>query len=1123
MKLNVHSYFLRKHRKIIQKLLIMKLTTLILLTACLQVSANGVSQNVTLSEKSASLHKVFKEINKQTGYQFFYKDDLLSQAGKVELKVNNTPLAEVLNLCFKNLPITYSIIDKTIVLKPKEKITEKTETVQAFIPPPLPPVPVKGTVKDADGKGLTGVSVVIKGAKQGTATDENGNYTINAKSGDQLVFSFVGFASQTVSVQKEGSILNIKLIATKAELDDVVVVGYGVQRKVSMTSAVTQIKGEEVARRPVSNLQQALQGQAPGLTVLDRGGEPGRTSATMRIRGITTFSGNNSGNSSPLIIVDGVEQTFFNLNPEDVENISILKDASSTAIYGSRAANGVVLVTTKRAKAGKVKVTYNGYYATQKSTNSPQMMDEESYMRYEQLAYTNSGIAIPNRYTDANIQAWVTATDRYKYPYANTWFQTVLQTAPQFSNNFSFSGGNEFSKTRVSFRSLEQGGIAPNHNASIRELRVNNDFKISDKLKLSTDINYRYNYSSKPYSPDIFNRFLHGTLWAVPKYPDGTYGLSPQNFNPLLIAEQSGYDRIATHYMYGTARLDYELIKDLTFTAQLSGVVNYQEQKTFQNAFTNKDVNTGGVYSVANNTLTEARTRYYELTTNYLVNYRKQIKKHELKGLAGYSEIYNNGNSISAYRERFYNNDIQSLGQGASDATRNNGGSDYEYGLRSVFARINYAFDSKYLLEVNGRYDGSSRFASENQYSFFPSFSTAWRMSRESFFQKLNLPINELKLRGSWGKTGNQTVPLYSYYSSLSQGSYTFGGSAATSFSATSLADRTITWETNTQTDIGIEGEIFKNHVIFSIDYYKKRTEGILLALPLPTVIGFTSSNQNAGIIDNKGWEFALSYRNNDHTVHYSLSGNMAISTNNVVDLKGAGPFISGNDLDPRYIVAVGLPFNAHWGYKTAGYFQSQAEINAYPTIAAGTKPGDVKYVDLNNDGKINADDMTMIGNPFPKYTFGLNSEVSYKDFTLNLFFQGAAAVDTRISGAMSELGIAEGFTTKLVTGNYWSTTNTNARFPLPRKNDFRNVSTSDRMILDGSYLRLKNIQLTYSLNMSLCKKLKIAGARVYVSATNLLTFSKLNEWNLDPEAESGRVSYYPQTRLVTFGLNLNF
>ncbi len=983
---------------------------------------------------------------------------------------------------------------------------------------------VKGTIRSSvDQSPIEGASVLVKGSKTGTQTNAAGQFSLSAKPTDQLVISSVGFASSTVNMSDISGALDLQLVPSKSELEDVVVVGYGAQKKITMTSSVSQIKGAELTRRPVSNLQQALQGQAAGLTVLDRGGEPGRTSATMRIRGTTTFSGNSSGNSSPLIIVDGVEQTFFNLNPEDVETISVLKDASSTAIYGSRAANGVILVTTKRGSAGKTTVTYNGYFAMQNSTNDPVQMELETYMRYQVLAYTNSGLTIPARFQESSIQAWVSATDRNKYPLPNIWFQNVLRSAPQYSHNISISGGGENSRTRVSLRSSGQDGIAPGYDASIREMRVNNDLKISDKLKLSTDMNYRFNYSNSPYRGDAFNFFLHGSLWTAPKYDDGTYGLSPQNNNPLMFLEKSGYNKISTHYLYGTAKLDYEVVKNLTLTGQLSGVFNYQEQKAYQNAYSNRDAITGGSLTVANNLLTEGRSRFTELTTNFLANYQKTIKKHEFKGLLGFSEIYNNGNSISAYRERFYNNDIQSLGQGTNDATKNNGGSDYEFGLRSFFARFNYAYDSKYLLEVNGRYDGSSRFAAENQYSFFPSFSAAWRLSRESFFQKLNLPVNELKLRGSWGQTGNQTVPLYSYYSSLSSGSYTFGGTAVTSFSATSLADRTITWETNTQTDLGIDGTLFNNHWNFSIDYYKKRTEGILLALPLPAVIGFTSSNQNAGIIDNKGWEFTLGYKNNKNKVQYSFLGNFAISTNNVVDLKGSGPFISGSDLDPRYIVAEGVPFNSHWGYKTDGYFQTASEIAAYPTIATGTKPGDVKYVDLNNDGKINADDMTVIGNPFPKFTFGLNSEVSYRNFSLNIFFQGAAKVDTRISGALAEMGIFEGFTHQIFAGNYWTPTNTNAKFPLPRKSDQRNVNTSDRQIIDGSYLRLKNIQLTYTLSPSVSKKLGIKGANVYTSATNLVTFSKLNEWSLDPEAESGRVTYFPQTRMVTIGANINF
>ncbi len=1109
--------FLPPGRKAITKaLLIMKLIPVFLLAVSLQVKAEGFSQTITLSEKSITLQKIFKKINRQSGFQFFYKDALLNKAGKIDVDVKNATLQQVLDICFKNLPLTYAVVEKTIVIR------EKPVTVQTADEPQSTFAEISGTVKDEKGEPIAGVSIVIKGTAKGTSTNEQGVFTVDANEGDQIEFSIIGYKKKSITVGK-AAIINIVMEIEATEEKDIVVIGYGVQRKVSTTSAISQIKSEDLVRRPVSNLQQALQGQAPGLTVLDRGGEPGKSAATIRVRGITTFSG-NSDNSSPLIIVDGVEQPMFNINPEDVESISVLKDASSTAIYGSRAANGVLLITTKRAKAGKVQIGYSGYYAVQKSMNDPENMETSAYMQYEQLAYTNQGLAVPDKYSDSAINAWVNATDRYKFPHANTWFQTVLRSAPQHSHTISLSGGNDFSRTRVSMRYMDQDGIAPNYGANIREFRISNDMQLRSKLKLSTDFNYRYNLAKSPFATDVFNRFLHGTLFAAPQYSDGTYGLSPQGFNPLLLAEQSGYRHLATNFLFANGRLDYNVLEGLTLTAQVSATMQFSEEKAYRNTVNNFDSLTGRRYQVANSALTETRNRYREITTNYLANYMKQIGRHEVKGLLGFSELYNNGNNLTAYRERFYNNDIQSIGQGANDATKDNGGNEYKFGLRSYFARFNYAFDQKYLLEVNGRYDGSSRFTGDKQYSFFPSFSAAWRLTKEAFFANLNTPFTELKIRGSWGQTGNQTVPLYSYFASLSQGSYTFGGQAAPTLSQTVLADPTISWETNTQTDIGLEGALFDNRLTFSADYYKKRTTDILLALPLPVVTGFASSSQNAGTIDNTGFEFSLGYRDNFHKIKWGISANMAINKNEVIDLNGGGPFINSSyDLDPRYIVMVGLPFNAHWGYKTDGYFQSQAEIDTYPTIAPNTKPGDVKYVDLNKDGQINADDWTMIGNPFPKYTFGAVADISYQGFTLNMLFQGAADVDTRLSGALSEYGIFEGFTHKIVTDNYWTPDRPDAKFPLPRKSDQRNVNTSDRLIIDGSYLRLKNLQLAYAVPASVLKKTGLTTARIYLSATNLLTFSKLNEWDLDPEVQSGRGDYFPQTRLYTLGVNLNF
>ena len=495
-----------------------------------------------------------------------------------------------------------------------------------------------------------------------------------------------------------------------------------------------------------------------------------------------------------------------------------------------------------------------------------------------------------------------------------------------------------------------------------------------------------------------------------------------------------------------------------------------------------------------------------------------------MKALAGYSQISNKQTFLSAYRERFYNNDITSIGQGANDGTKSNTGSDAAYGLRSYFGRINYAYAGKYLLEVNGRYDGSSRFADNKRYSFFPSFSAGWRIAQENFFAPLLPVVNDLKLRGSYGTTGNQSVDLYSYYDALTATSYTFNGVPVQGYRQTTLANTDLGWESTTQLDLGLDAAFLDRRLTVTADYYRKLTSDILLNLDIPATVGLNAPPQNAGAVENKGIELAVNYSSKQTgKVRYNIGANVSYNENKVTDLKGTGPYITGSDIDPRYIIKTGLPINTLWGYQTDGLFQTQEEINKYPTLAANTKPGDVKYVDRNNDGKIDANDMTAIGVSFPKYTFGLNAGIQYNGFELNILLQGAAKVDTRLSGALAEMGNQEGFTHKIYTNNYWTPENTNARFPRPVKYDLRNVATSDRLVIDGSYLRLKNIQLAYHVPAAISQRAFLRNARIYVSATNLFTISKLNEWNLDPEAESGRAVYYPQTSLYTVGINLQF
>lgn len=1090
-----------------------------------------LDQTVTLHITHQPLKEALQEIERTANVRFSYLPKAVEAEQRITFASRNERLSEVLTRLLTPIRIRFQVNGRQIMLTPMGP------AVPAAIPSKGPSFeaterPVSGKVATENGEPLVGVSIVLKGTTRGTTTNASGEFQFNIpENGGTLVFSFVGYEPQEVAVGNRTS-LSITLKATQNSLNEVVVVGYGTQKRGSLTNSVSQIGGEELTRRPVSNVQQSLQGQMPGVTVLDRGGSPGRSNASIRVRGVTTFNINSSstsgydlGKNDALVIVDGIEQRLQDINPDDIETISILKDASSTAIYGSRATNGVVLITTKRAKGAKVSVDYHGYYAIQNSINTPKNMDLEPYMRLQVAAYTNAGAALPARFTEESIKTWVSATDREKYPLPNVWFQKMLQAAPQQNHTLSIAGGSEALRTRLSIRYQDQDGVITHYNSKIGEIRLNSDYTAAKNLRFTGDVNYRYNYSLQP-TVDPINIMFHGSLWAVPKYADGTYGLSTQGNNPLMYAEIGGDSKRYTDYLAGYVKGEWDIFPGLTFSTQIAGRGQFVAEKNFTNAYTNTDKNTGIVKTVGNNSLTEVRNSLREYTLNSLLTYEKSFGVHTLKALAGYSQIGNTQTFLTAYRERFYNNDITSIGQGANDGTKSNTGNDAVYGLRSYFGRINYDYDGKYLLEVNGRYDGSSKFTGNKQYSFFPSFSAGWRVSKERFWQSIAPVVGDLKLRGSWGKTGNQSVDLYSYYAALAASGYTFGGAAVQGYRQTTLANTSLGWESTTQLDLGLDAAFLQRRLNVTVDYYKKRTDDILLNLDIPATIGLTAPPQNAGSVENKGWEFSASYRSGTSAsgFRYSIGANLSINENKVVDLKGTGPYITGTDINPRYIIAKGLPINTLWGYKTAGLFQTDQEITEYKaTYAANTKPGDVKYLDINKDGKIDANDMTNIGNSFPKYSFGLNADFSYKNFELNLLFQGTADVDVRLSGALAEMGNQEGFTHKIYTGNYWTPTHTDARFPRPIKFDLRNVATSDRLVLDGSYFRLKNVQLAYNLPAGVTQKLRLNRLRVYTSATNLFTISKLNEWNLDPEVESGRAVYYPQTSLYTVGLNLNF
>jgi len=1075
----------------------------------LEVSAASYAQQVSVNFKRTPVKEVLNELTRQTGYNFICDPAIINKSAPVTIKANKATLHNVLNLCFDNLSveIVYGD-DNTVVIKQKKPPVITTAEQQ---------VRITGRVTDPKKQTLPGVTVKVKENQMVTTTNRDGDFTIDAQPNNTLIFSFIGYVTQEVVIGNRTTV-DVVLEEQTTSLNDVVVVGYATQKKVSLTSAVSVIKADDIARRPVTNTIQAFQGLSPGFTILDKGGAPGRANVTARIRGITTLSGNN-----PLILVDNLEQAINNINPDDIESVSILKDAAATSIYGSRAATGVILITTKRAKNGPVTANFNSYVGIQQLANHPNSINTVDYLKQQNAAYVNAGRA--PFYSDDLIAAYSSdaAKDRIKYPLANDWFNQVFSNALQHNENFSVSGGSDKFKGLVNIRNFQQNGIIKNVSANVQEVRINTDLIASSKFNFNFDGNYRKNYSTQPQDIDnVYFNTLHNSQLTVPRYPDGSYGLSAQGNNPLSSAEQSGYNKDYFDNISFNLRGNWNIVKGLSFNTQYGVTSTFDRQKIFTASYSFTDQNNPSRTKIRTlNSLTENRADTYLETINSTLNYNLDINKHGIKILGGYSQIFNSASNLGAFRNTFYNNEIQAISAGASSSKDNNG-NDVTSGLRSYFASLNYNFSDKYLFEVNGRYDGSSKFTGDNLYSFFPSFSAGWRISQEKFWQPLSGVIQDIKLRGSWGKTGNQTVDNYTFYDAINTRNYNYGGAASTGYAALDYANTGIKWETTRQTDIGLDMSFLNSKLNVTVDYYDKLTSGILLNLPIAGVIGLNAPIQNAGVVSNKGWEFGLDYNNMDNAFKYSMNFNISNNKNEVLDLKGTGPYITGSSLDGLYATNVGMPINVLWGFKTDGYYKDANDVAKSAKYDPNTFPGDLKYVDLDGDGKITAADRANLGDEFPHYTFGLVSNLQYKNFDFYISVQGAIQQKARISGAIIAAGANESFVIDLAN-DYWTPDNTDARYPRPQKNTEKNTQISDHWVVEMGYARIKALQLGYTFPKSVTDFLKIRKLRMYVSGTNLFTVSQANKWGLDPEFPTGRLSYYPQTKVYTFGVNVNF
>lgn len=1070
-----------------------------------------LDKKISVSLKEISLGEALTYLKKQNNIRFIYSNNSINMDQLVSIDVQEETLKTVLDQLLKSIGIDYEVVKGRIILgktpKKLSSITLSTNHINSY--------PVSGLITDQKGQSIPGVSVKEKGASNGTVTDINGNFKLVVKDeASILVFSYVGFETQEVPVQSRSQI-NVTLKEDSQALSEVVVVGYGTQKKVSMTSAVSTVSADDLNQRTNKNISSSLQGMATGLTILDRGGSPGNANFSMFIRGVTTL-----GNNNPLVVVDGIEMDMNDIDPNNIATVSVLKDAASTAIYGSRGANGVILITTMRGKAGAFKVNYNSSLDLQSLTVVPEHMETEAYLRLQNTAFQNR--KSNPLYSEDNIRKYVSGEDRLKFPSPNVFFDEVIKkNAPMQRHALSLSGGTDKMSTNFMLNYFDQQGIYPNQNSQRYSVRMNNDLRLSDAIKISADLSLsrkdRYTFRDED---NVYHRMLHSSQFTVPRYPDGTYGFSKQGHSPLAWTDTEivGATDATTDGSIINLQGSWTPLKGLTFNSQyafdfnkyssLTNIPTYQVRDYFNNSIITKQNNV--------NQLSENRNESLQKTWNNTLEYKLQKNVHNIGLLAGYSEISYDFQESSSNGRNFYNNDLRDLSQG-EPLNRNISSSYRDWGLRSVFGRANYSFKEKYIAEFNMRYDGSSRFPEENRYTFFPSVAAAWRISEESFWQPLKNTINEFKLRASWGETGNQNVGLYTYFNNLNLANYyVFNDVPVTGVRQLNFASQDLKWETTTQTNIGVDISTFKNKLNISFDWFDKVTNGILLKLPIPGLVGLDPVATNAGSVQNMGWEAQLNYRNKITDFRYALTFNFSDVKNKILDLAGTGPYYSGT----WFIRQEGNSIDELYGYTTDGLLTQADFNNKYPVFASDATPGDIKYVDLNKDGKITADDRTTIGSTIPRLSYSSIVDLGWKNFDFNLQFQGLGKNHLALEGALIEAGSWEGFTVDIAK-DYWTPENLDATFPRPQKQQTKNTQASDWWVVNGAYLRLKNVQLGYTLPARISQKAKINKFRIFAGGTNLFTVSDLNKWGIDAEAATGRAVFYPATKTYTFGINL--
>lgn len=1098
----------------------MKLILLFVAISFFQLSAvESYAQNtkINLSLSDVTLEEAIKTIEANTQFVFFFSHSAIDMTKHVDLNVKNGNIKDVLNQILSSY--NYRIEDNKIVLLGKVQQDGK----------------ITGVVSDAFGP-IAGANVVVKGTTNGTITDMDGHFSLDAPKGAKLQISYIGYISKELTVGDKTDYA-IELVEDSQALEEVVVVGYGTEKKVNVIGSIAQIGSEKLENRSTPQLSNALTGQMAGVTVIQRSGRPGNSGGEIRVRGVGSFGG-ESDKSDALVLIDGIPGKLNDVSSEDVESISVLKDASTAAIYGSRAANGVILVTTKTGKEGKVSVGYNGYVGFNTPTALPEFVDTWQYATLYNEAVGREA------YTQEEIQKFRDGSDPDHYANARYLDEVFSRKGLQTGHDVTINGGNAENKYMVSFGYLKQNGIVEKNDYQRYNARANLINEILPGLKLTSRLSGVYGNRKEPMAPggdDASNMLI--LIQKALRFPgltptvlsDGTFGAGRElHGTPAGWIKSDSFYENPEFSLNANVRLDYNPIKDLQLSAIGAYTYTNDEERTYRST-----MKLSGDRVLGPSELKHKMGKTIYKTFQATAEYNKTIGGHTFGILAGYSWEQEDYRYVQGSRDKFPGNDLPYLNAGSPDNQKSEGTGN-AWAIQSGFGRLRYNFNERYLFESTVRYDGSSRFPQSKKFGFFPSVAAGWRLSEENFFkgnESLGF-ISNLKLKVSWGRLGNQNIGNYPYQSVYELGqNYPFGDTYTQGAAVTTAVDPTIKWEETETIDGGLEAVFWNGLLSVNASYFNRRTYDILYkpSGSVSTILGQKISEMNTGELKNFGWEFEVGHRNKIGDVSYNVNANLSIIKNKLTTL-GVGNVeqlngMVGNGSD----LFIGYPIQMYYGYVSDGVFLDENDIKSWhdqSKVTPNPQPGDIRYKDISGpdgvpDGKIDPNyDRVYLGSRIPKFTFGLNLGVEYKGVDLSVLLQGVAGVTGLLDGFAGWAFRGDGNIQKWQAEGRFDPANP-TRYPdYPRLEDLSNsttpnIVTSDFWTQDASYIRLKNIQLGYTFPKKMLQAAKISNLRVYVQAENPLCWNKYKPgW--DPEINTSG-NYYPILATYTFGVNFKF